>query len=352
MNNSTDGYRAETAAGGRVPSGAPQGYEADAKLPHPPAAAPVPGRRPGIQMAPTYADFGTEPPRLGNVEITGVHRSSAADDHLAINAGGSVEFEFDVPDPAVVREACVTLVALASMLAGGPGYAPLTVALNGRPLADEFRIPNGGGLPQRLVFAVPAVELVAGRNTMRIASGVDARSMLWLYRVTVDPMYAHDQAGLALVRQAIAEPVLRYRSDAGEVTIFVDRGEQSVLDQVAWADTSGAEYAITFEKQQQAFYGWRRQLGGEPTEFRGRLTERGTVAKEARRFHTQEGWAGGWHRSGDLLLAVGVRDHPLSRLAWRDLRGNNGTIALGGGGFLGTYQRVGEGPIGYRGRFA
>lgn len=100
-------------------------------------------------MAPTYADFGTEPPRLGNVEITGTHRSSAADDHLAINAGGSVEFAFDVPDPAVVREACVTLVALVSMLAGGPGYAPLTVHLNGRPLADEVRIPNGGGLPQR-----------------------------------------------------------------------------------------------------------------------------------------------------------------------------------------------------------
>ncbi|MET8264915.1 hypothetical protein ACWD8I_27525 [Micromonospora arida] len=349
MDISTDGYRAETAeGGGRVPSGAPRGYEADAKLPPP----PVPRRRPGVQMAPTYADFGTEPPRLGNVEITGTHRSSAADDHLAINAGGSVEFEFDVPDPAVVREACVTLVALASMLAGGPGYAPLTVHLNGRPLADGLRIPNGGGLPQRLVFAVPAEELVPGRNTMRIASGVDARSMLWLYRVTVDPMNAHDQAGLALVRQAIAKPVLRYASDAGEVTIFVDRGEQSVLDQVAWADTSGAEYAITFEKQQRAFYGWRRQPGGEPTEFRGRLTGRGTVAKEAWRFDTEEGWAGGWHRSGDLLLAVEVRGCPVTRLAWRDLRGNNGTIAFGGGGFLGTYQRVGEGPIGYRGRFA
>ncbi|MEU8181003.1 hypothetical protein AB0B85_16555 [Micromonospora sp. NPDC049044] len=348
MDISTGGYRAETAgSGGRVPSGASWGDQADAKLPK-----PVPRRRPGNQMAPTYADFGTEPPRLGNVEITGVHRSSAADDHLAINAGGSVEFEFDVPDPAVVREACVTLVALVSMLAGGPGYAPLTVTLNGRPLADELRVPNGGGLPQRLVFAVPAEELVPGWNTMRIASGVDARSMLWLYRVTVDPMYAHDQAGLALVRQAVAEPVLRYASDAGEIVIFVGRGEQSVLDQVAWADTSGAEYAITFEKQQRAFYGWRRQPGGEPMEFRGRLTGRGTVAEETWHFETEEGWAGGWHRSGDLLIAVEVRGCPITRLAWRDLRGNNGTVAFGGGGFLGTYQRVGEGPIGYRGRFA
>ena len=167
-----------------------------------------------------------------------------------------------MPDPAMVREACVTLVALASMLAGGPGYAPLTVRLNGRPLADGLRIPNGGGLPQRLVFAVPAEELVAGRNTMRIESGNDARSMLWLYRVTVDPMNAHDQAGLALVRQAVAKPVLRYASDVGEVTIFVDRGEQSVLDQVAWADTSGAEYAMSSRSSRPAFYGWGRQPGG------------------------------------------------------------------------------------------
>ncbi|MFC8298616.1 DM9 repeat-containing protein [Micromonospora orduensis] len=319
-------------------------------LVRPPATAPAIGRRPGIQMDPTYADFGSEPPRVGNVTITGVDRSSAAGDHLAIGAGGSVELEFDVPDPGVVREACVALRALASMLSGAPGYAPLTVRLNGRPLADRLRIPNGGGLPQRLVFAVPAEELTAGRNTLRIESGVDARSTLWLYRVTIDPMHAHDQAGLALERQAIAEPVLWYASDAGDITIFIDRGEQAVLDQVAWADESGAEYAITFEKRQAAFYGWRRQPGAEPTEFRGRLTQRGTVVKDARRFSTQEGWAGGWHRSGDLLLAVTVAGRPATRLAWRDLRGNNGTVAFGDRGFVGTYQRVGEGPIGYRGR--
>ncbi|MGX7673946.1 DM9 repeat-containing protein [Plantactinospora sp. DSM 117369] len=311
---------------------------------------PVAPQRAGIQMEPTYADFGTEPPRIGNVTITGVDRSSAAGDHLAIGAGGSVELEFDVPDPAVVREASVALVALASMLYQAPGYAPLTVRLNGRPLADRLRIPNGGGLPQRLVFAVPAEELVAGRNMLRIESGDDARSMLWLYRVTIDPMHAHDQAGLALDRQAIAEPVLRYATDAGEVTIFIDRGEQAVLDQVAWADASGAEYAITFEKQQAAFYGWSRQPGKRPREFRGRLIERGSVAKEARRFSAEEGWGGGWHRCADLLLAVGVPGRPVTRLTWRDGRGNNGTVAFGDGGFLGTYQRVGEGPIGYRGR--
>jgi hypothetical protein len=317
---------------------------------HPVQPAPKASGRAGVRMEPTYADFGTEPARTGNMSIIGVERSSAVGDHLAVDAGGSVELEFEVPDPAVVREACVALRALASMLFQEPGHAPLTVRLNGRALAERLRIPNGGGLPQRVAFAVPADQLVAGRNTLRIESGHDARSLLWLYRVTVDPMHAHDQANLALERQVIAEPVLRYTTDAGDMTVFIDRGEQAVLDQVSWADTSGAEYAITFEKQQAAFYGWTRQPGQRPREFRGRLLGRSAVAKEARRFTAEEGWSGGWHRSGDLHLAVGVPGRPVTRLSWRDGRGNNGTVAVGDGGFLGTYQRAGEGPIGYRGR--
>ncbi|GIE28642.1 hypothetical protein Ait01nite_016870 [Actinoplanes italicus] len=315
----------------------------------PSSPAPRTARRPGVPMEPTYADFGTEPPRTGNMTVRAAERASAAGDHLAIGDGGYVELEFDVPDPAVVREACVALRALASMLSHEPGHAPLTVRLNGRPLAERLRIPNGGGLPQRLAFAVPAEDLVAGRNTLRIESGDDARTMLWLYRVTIDPMHAHDQANLTLERQVIAEPVLRYTTEAGDVTVYIDRGEQAVLEQVAWADASGAEYAITFEQRQAAFYGWRRQPGQRPREFRGRLIGRGAVAKEALRFTTEEGWSGGWHRSGDLHLAVGVPGHAATRLSWRDGRGNNGTVAFGGGGFLGTYQRAGEGPIGYRG---
>ncbi|MEU4419098.1 hypothetical protein AB0F81_00585 [Actinoplanes sp. NPDC024001] len=351
--NRWDTARADTTASGAATAGSAfdQKTVASYEVPlHPSFPAPVTARRAGVQMEPTHADFGSEPPRTGNVTITDVERSWAAGGHLAIGAGGSVEFVFDVPDPVVVREACVALRALASMLLREPGYAPLTVSLNGKPLADRLRIPNGGGLPQRLVFAVPAEDLVAGQNTLRIASGADARSTLWLYRVTIDPMHAHDQAGLALERQAIAEPVLRYATDLGEVTIFIDRGEQALLDQVAWADTSGAEYAITFEQQQAAFYGWSRQPGEQPREFRGRLAGRGSRAEQARRFTTEEGWSGGWHRSRDLLVAVGVTGCAVTRLSWRDGRGNNGTVAFADDGFLGTYQRTGEGPIGYRGR--
>jgi hypothetical protein len=45
-------------------------------------------------------------------------------------------------------------------------------------------------------------------------------------------------------------------------------------------------------------------------------------------------------------------DRQLTRLSWRDQRGNNGTVAfaVSGAAFLGTHQTVGEGPVGYRGR--
>ncbi|WBC00119.1 DUF3421 domain-containing protein [Solwaraspora sp. WMMA2080] len=317
--------------------------------PQPAPAAHVDDRT-GVQMEPTYADFGTDPARTGNVTITGIDRSWNADGHLAINACGSVELEFDVPDPGVVGEACVAVVALASMLSGSPGHAPLTVRLNGRPLADRLRIPNGGGLPQRLIFAVSAEDLLAGRNTLRVESGGDAKSMLWLYRVTIDPMHAHDQARSALESQLIADPVLRYATSRGEVTLFIDRGEHCLLEHVAWADESGAEYAVTFEAQQAAFYGWCRRPGKRPKEFRGQLIERSPATRDTSRYVAQEGWGGGWYPSHDLLLAVGVGGRPLTRLAWRDNRGGNGTIAFRDDTFLGTHQRVGEGPVGYRGR--
>ncbi|MFV2085725.1 hypothetical protein [Micromonospora sp. LOL_021] len=381
MEKSESGYRWETASAGQIPPGAvPHGNEENGALhvgkvrpafgaanigydrnectvatyevlldPQP-APAPRVSDRAGVQMEPTYADFGTDPARTGNVTITDVDGVEDADGHLEIDAGGSVELEFDVPDPEVVGEACVAVVALASMLFDSPGYAPLTVRLNGRPLADRLRIPNGGGLPQRLIFAVPAEDLLIGRNTLRVESGGDAESMLWLYRVTIDPMHAHDQARSALESQLTAEPVLRYATSRGEVTIFIDRGEHCLLEHVAWADDSGAEYAVTFEAQQAAFYGWCRRPGKRPKEFRGQLIERSPATSDASRYAAQEGWGGGWYPSHDLLLAVGVGGRPLTRLAWRDNRGGNGTIAFDDGTFLGIRQGVGSGPVGYRGR--
>jgi hypothetical protein len=104
-------------------------------------------------------------------------------------------------------------------------------------------------------------------------------------------------------------------------------------------------------------YGWCRPAGAEsPYEFRGSLIGRWQADQPGagvpkRWFRTEDGWGGGWHDSDGVTLAVGAGPAPLTRASWRDKRGNTATIAFTGTGnaFLGTYQRVGEGAIGYRG---
>lgn len=320
--------------------------------------SPEPDGQTDAEMPPTYADFGSEPPRTGNAAVQ-THRVAVADDHVKLNAGGVVELEFGVPSPATAREVTLGVVALASMLGPEPGFAPLDIAVNGHPLVQRWRIPNGGGLPQHMEFAVPGEWLRPGANRVRLSSAADALTMLWLYRLTLDPMGRHGRSARTLDEQEAAEPVLRYatRTLPGHpgppMTFFVDRGERSLPEHIAWADRTGTEYAITFAAAMHEFYGWCRTPGSDPREFRGELTARGPAVRAgARRFSTEEGWGGGWHESGPITLAVGEDAGPPSRMSWRDKRGNSGTVAFtpDGGAFLGTYQRVGEGAIGYRGR--
>lgn len=322
---------------------------------------PEPQEDTGGVMPPTYADFGTAPPRTGNATVH-ARRATAADDHLKLNAGGAVEVEFGVPSPAAAREVTLGIVALASMRGPDAGFAPLDVAVNDRPLVQRWRIPNGGGLPQHMEFAIPGDWLRAGANRVRLASAADSLTMLWLYRVVLDPMGLHGRSARTLDQRDAAEPVLRYATrrlpgqPGPDLTVFVDRGEQSLPEHVAWADHAGTEYAVTFAAAMHEFYGWSREPGAEPQEFRGELVDRWPadhpVAASARRFTTQEGWGGGWHESVPLVVAVGEDARPPSRMSWRDKRGNSGTVAFSpdGAAFLGTYQRVGEGAIGYRGR--
>ncbi|MEV4706542.1 DM9 repeat-containing protein [Actinoplanes sp. NPDC049316] len=323
--------------------------------------SPIPRERSGVPMPPTYADFGTAPARTANASLD-VRGVVAATDHLKLNAGGFVELEFDVPSPTTAQEVTLGIVALASMRGPDAGFAPLDVTVNGRSLVDRWRIPNNGGLPQHMQFAIPADRLRPGANRVRVASADDALTMMWLYRLTLDPMHTHGRSARILREQEAAEPVLRYatRRDTGQpgpdVTVFVDRGELSLPEQLAWAQQDGTEYAVTFAAAMHEFYGWCRTRGGEPQEFRGDLVGRWSAdhpaAPVARRFETEEGWGGGWHPSGPLVLAVGEDGGEPTRVSWRDKLGNSGTIAVtdGGAGFLGTYQRAGEGPIGYRSR--
>lgn len=316
-------------------------------------------------MQPTYVSFAQVPPLTGNAGLD-VRGGRPGGDHLKLGAGGSVAITFEVPEEDARLEATLRIVALVSKLGGAVGYAPLDVTVGGQAVVRGWRIPGGGDLPQRMDFAIPAGLLRAGANTLTLTSGSDARSMLWLYRVTVDSVWDRDRSAHALDRHTAEKPLLRYatRTLAGHgwqpgppVVAYVANGRHSPLAQLAWADSSGAEYAVTIVDELHEFYGWCRPPGSTaPREFRGDLAGRWDAddaesGVAVRTFEVEAGWGGGWHRAGRLALAVGVAGVRLTRLSWRDRHGDNGTVAFGPGGndFIGTHQTVGEGAVGYRG---
>jgi len=319
-------------------------------------------------MQPTYVTFAEQPASTANAVLR-IDRGTASGGNLKLDADGSVELTFDVPAADAGGEATLQIVALVSKLGGAVGFAPLDITVNDRCLVHDWRIPGGGDLPQHMDFAIPAGRLRPGANKLRLASAADADSMLWLYRVTIDAVFDRGRSARAIDRREAEEPILRYATrllpdeDAAwqpgpTVVVYVDRGEQSLLEHLAWADTSGAEYAVTLTAELDGIYGWCRPAGAQsPQEFRGSLTGRwraghADAGVARRRFETEEGWGGGWHDSDGIVFASGAGSLPPARASWRDKRGNTGTVAFtaSGDSFLGTYQRVGEGAIGYRGR--
>ncbi|GIE65959.1 hypothetical protein [Actinoplanes palleronii] len=315
-------------------------------------------------MQSTYVTFAAQPPPAANAVLR-IERGGVRGGHLTLDADGSVEMTFDVPAADAGGEVTLGIVALVSKLGGSSGFAPLDITVNDRCLVHDWRIPGGGDLPQHMDFAVPAGRLRPGANKLRLATAPEAASMLWLYRITVDAVFDRGRSARAIDRREAEAPVLLFETrllpadvddddeawlPGPEVIAYVDRGEQSSLEHLAWADTTGAEYAVTLTAELDAFYGWCRPAGaGAPHEFRGSLTERRRASGAARRFATEEGWGGGWHDSNGITLAIGAGPAPLTRASWRDKRGNTATVAFTDAGFLGTYQRVGEGAIGYRG---
>jgi hypothetical protein len=316
-------------------------------------------------MQPTYVTFARKPASAANAALR-IERGTATGGHLKLDADGAVELTFDVPEREAGGEATLGIVALVSKLGREVGFAPLDVTVNDRCLLHGWRIPGGGDLPQHMDFAVPAGLLRPGPNRLRLSSAPDARSMLWLYQITIDQVFDRGRSARAIDQHTAEKPVLRYATrnlqpgdgdwrPGPDFIAYVDRGEESMFEHLAWADESGAEYAVTFTAELHEVYGWCRPAGGEPREFRGKLTGRWRAddpesPAAGRWFETEEGWGGGWHRSNGITVAVGTGSLLPSRASWRDRRGNSGTVAFTGDGFLGTYQRVGEGAIGYRGR--
>lgn len=335
-------------------------------------------------MEPTFADFSVDEPRLGNADVQ-YRRCTFEHNHLALGAGGGVELSFradaddldeDTPGGdadedgghADIGEVTLQVTALVSKAGRSPGHAPMTVLVNGEPVASHLTVPGGGDLPQTCVFAVPGRWLRRCTNRLDVRSSIESRTMLWLYRITLDPVYERDRSERAMAAASAEQSVFRYTTrrkggeaeeglpPTGSLVVHVDRGERSLPAQISWRSEDGSESAVSFQSAMESFHGYHRDSRGVLTEYRGRLSERrafpeGVGSAALHRFRTEEGWGGGWHRSGELRLLVDDSGTPVERITWRDQRGNSGSVAFqpGAEGFLGYYQRHNEGPIGYRG---
>ncbi|WP_052433438.1 hypothetical protein [Streptacidiphilus carbonis] len=320
-------------------------------------------------MEPTFADFSVAPPLLGNAEVRtgGCHFGG---DHLTLGADGSAGLDFEVDPDEEITEATLKVTALTSKLGRSPGFAPMDIVVNGRTLVDALTIPGGGDLPQTLAYAVPGKLLHPGTNTVTVHSSAESASMLWLYRVTLDPVYQRDRSERALGARAAERAVFAFSTErrpagaedwepAPGLRLYIERGESALPAQVSWRSADGAEGAVSFQSAMTDFLGHHRAADGSVAELRGRLTGRWAhpegISDDApvHRFRTEEGWGGGWHESGELQLLVDHGGVPMERITWRDQRTNGGSISLcpDGSGFVGFYQRVNEGPIGYRGRY-
>lgn len=294
-------------------------------------------------MQPTFADFSVTPARVSNVGAT-YEACHAASSHLAMNAGAVVALHFEVDAEERIGEATLKVTALVSKLGRSPGHAPVDLVINQHVLARDLTVPGGGDLPQENVFAVPGSLLVPGTNRLEIRTADDARTMLWLYRVTLDSVYERGRSERAMAVEAARDTVFAYTTERREpftsswesgprLLFHVDRGEQSLPAQLGWRGADGAESAISFQSNMSDFHGHHRAADGSLAEFRGRITGRwtfpeGTEDAHVHRFETEEGWGGGWHGSDELRLLVDDGSGPVERVTWRDQRGNSGVAGL------------------------
>lgn len=296
-----------------------------------------------MSVKPTFADFSVDPNRLSNAEVTR-HRCRFSGSHLALDAGGSVTVDFEVEDPRDIPQATLTVTALVSELGSSPGHAPIDVLLQGEALAEGLTVPGGGDLPQDNVFAVPGRLLKQGTNTLEIRSSAEARSMLWLYRITLDPVYERGRSERARAAEAARDSVFAYRTErrpahsspnsstawqaAPPLLFHIDRGEHSLPAQLGWRGEDGSESAVSFQSSMSDFHGCHRAADGTAYEYRGRLTGRWTYPE-------------------------GLDEHPSASVphrggVGRQLARVRFVGAPAGQAFTGYYQRHNEGPIGYR----
>ena len=294
-------------------------------------------------MEPVYADFTVNPARFGNAVLRR-ERCSTTRTHLLVDAGGWVELRFEANGPRDTEQAVVTVNALVSKRGPRLGHAPIDVLVNGIPLIERHIIP-GGDLPADTAVAVPGEHLVAGTNVLRIQSAAESRTLLWLYRITVDTVQNRAGAARALRREtAEAGSALAFRTErrvsgadswlpAPRVLVSVDRGEYADLERLSWRGEDGAEASVSFHSSMVSFYGHHRAKDGTVSEFRGqqagsRANPEQLAPAATHVFTTQEGWGGGWHDSAELRLLVDDGGTEVERVGWQDSAGNSGSVEL------------------------
>lgn len=294
-------------------------------------------------MRATFADFAIDPPRFGNA--TARYAKCHPDrDRLAIGAGASVELDFALDRDELPEQLTLTLIARVSPLGESLGWAPIDITVNGHAVIEQFTVP-GGARPREAAFAVPGEALVAGANTLYVRGCDEARGLLWLYRITVEPSRICARMHLMAEEQRAETAVWAYRTEwrapgsaawrpAPRLLVHLDRGEGSLPVRLAWRGQDGAEASIGFQPAMTEFYGHRRAADGTLTEYRGALEGRSPLRDSAleevmHRFRTVEGGgAGRRHLGQELRLLIEDGGPPVERVIWGDPAGHSGTVSL------------------------
>ncbi|GHH80289.1 hypothetical protein GCM10018793_35130 [Streptomyces sulfonofaciens] len=292
-------------------------------------------------MQPIYADFTATPAKLGN--MTPSHEGGEQrDGHLALFADGFVELGFDLEAEDADGGATLCFTSWVPVDDEPWGYLQVAVLLNGETLFDAV-IVSQNPTPSDMRLGVPADRLLPGRNTLRLHLLPDAPGTLMLHRITLDAAGEPGRSLRALTEAGAPPSVFtfdtRSRADDGTwragrpVLVHLDREGPVELGQLSWRNADGSEASVAFQSGMSEFYGHHRAADGGLAEYHGRLTSgrvfpTGTEGAVVHRFHTQEGYGGGWHASGGLRLLVEDGTGGATRITWRDQRQETGSIAL------------------------
>ncbi|MFF4094690.1 discoidin domain-containing protein [Streptomyces sp. NPDC001834] len=261
--------------------------------------------------------------------------------------------DFEVADPQDIPAGRLTLSACVSRFDSSAGHAPIDVVLQGETLVSDFTVPFGNETPHDSAVVIPGRLLKKGTNTLEIRVSPQARSVFWLYRLTLDPVPEQVRPEHARSEGADtteAAPVFAFDTErrsvpfspsapwqrAPRLLFHIDRDEKTLPSQLSWRRMDGAESSISFQADMSEFHGCHRAADGAVYEFRGRLAGRwpfpegleNTAASALHRFSTEEEGDGAWHGSPELRLLVDDGGAHVERVSWRDQRGDSGTIML------------------------